>query len=332
MCSLFLCYTEQGDSMVKVDLITGFLGSGKTTFIRKYVNYLVNQGEKICILENDLGAINVDMMLLSDLQSDRVGIEMVAGGCDYDCHKRRFKTKLITMAMLGYNRVIIEPSGIFDVDEFFDLLHEDPLYDRYTIDNVLAIVDANLEDELSLDAQYMLASQVSQAGRIILSRSQLSNASKMKDTIARINTYLKDISCIRQFTNEITTKDWNLFTEEDFKEIVSSGYRETGFVKRYSMDDNKFQSIFFMNVQAPKDTILENIKDIWKDSKVGNILRIKGFLQDENGWYEINATKEGFNIQPISIGQSTIIVIGENLNAKEMDTYIPAEYSTEHVS
>ena len=39
--------------MITIDLITGFLGSGKTTFLRKYVKYLLAQGENICILEND---------------------------------------------------------------------------------------------------------------------------------------------------------------------------------------------------------------------------------------------------------------------------------------
>lgn len=43
--------------MVKVDLITGFLGSGKTTFIKKYARYLMEQGQNIGILENDFGAI-----------------------------------------------------------------------------------------------------------------------------------------------------------------------------------------------------------------------------------------------------------------------------------
>lgn len=41
--------------MVKVDLITGFLGSGKTTFIKKYARYLMDQGYNIGILENDFG-------------------------------------------------------------------------------------------------------------------------------------------------------------------------------------------------------------------------------------------------------------------------------------
>ena len=53
--------------MVQVDLITGFLGAGKTTFLRRYAAYLAGQGERVCILENDFGAVNVDAMLVQDL-------------------------------------------------------------------------------------------------------------------------------------------------------------------------------------------------------------------------------------------------------------------------
>ena len=53
--------------MVKIDLITGFLGAGKTTFIRNYAEYLMGKGENIGILDNDLGAVKVDIMLLQDL-------------------------------------------------------------------------------------------------------------------------------------------------------------------------------------------------------------------------------------------------------------------------
>ena len=105
--------------MIKIDLITGFLGAGKTTFLTKYANYLISCGNKICILENDFGPINVDMMLLDKIDCDK---EMVSGSYDYDCHFRRFKTKLISMALRGYDRVIVEPSGLFQTDEFFDAL------------------------------------------------------------------------------------------------------------------------------------------------------------------------------------------------------------------
>ena len=65
--------------MVQVDLITGFLGAGKTTFLRKYVHWLNARGQRVCILENDFGAVNVDVMLLQDLLGDNCDIETSSG-------------------------------------------------------------------------------------------------------------------------------------------------------------------------------------------------------------------------------------------------------------
>ena len=60
--------------MIKLDLITGFLGAGKTTFIKKYARYLMSAGEKISIIENDFGAINVDMVLLGGLAGENCNL------------------------------------------------------------------------------------------------------------------------------------------------------------------------------------------------------------------------------------------------------------------
>ena len=327
---------EEKKTMVKADLITGFLGAGKTTFIRKYVKYLLDRGERVCILENDYGAINVDMMLLSDLKSDDLGIEMVAGGCDYDCHRRRFRTKLITMAMLGFGRVIIEPSGIFDVDEFFDILHEDPLDVRYEIANVLTIVNADLEEDFSGETDYMLASQCSQAGRIILSHVQEVDGERVEKTVDHINRALSSIKCPRSFAlgENVTAMDWDLMTEDDLLEISLSGYEETAFEKAFSMDRNSFSSLFFMNITIPRDRVLENIEKLWQDPRAGNVIRVKGFLVDDpekKTWIEVNATRKGTRVERIREGQEILIVIGEGLREDVIDNYFPAKYSTTHV-
>ena len=150
--------------MVQVDLITGFLGAGKTTFLRRYVRYLVQQGHKVCILENDFGAVNVDAMLVQEVLGPGCDVETISGGCDCDTHQRRMRTKLIAMAMRGFDRVVVEPSGIFDVDEFFDILRDDPLDRWYQLGSVIAIVDALLPETLSPQAEYLLASETMNAG------------------------------------------------------------------------------------------------------------------------------------------------------------------------
>lgn len=156
--------------MITIDLITGFLGSGKTTFIEKYARWLVAKGERVCILANDYGAINIDRVLLQDLLGPNCELEMVVGGDGAEAHQRRFRTKLISMAMLGYTRVLVEPSGIYDIDEFFDTLYEEPLDRWYEVGSVLAIVDARLDPTLSEASRYLLASEAAGAGKIILSK------------------------------------------------------------------------------------------------------------------------------------------------------------------
>ena len=150
--------------MVKIDLITGFLGSGKTTFLKKYAARLMEQGCNLGILENDFGAVNVDMMLLQELMGDQCELEMISGGCDKETHRRRFRTKLIAMGMCGYDRVLVEPSGIYDMDEFFDILHEEPLDRWYEPGSVITIVDANLVEEMWVEDFFVLACGAASAG------------------------------------------------------------------------------------------------------------------------------------------------------------------------
>ena len=116
---------------------------------------------------------------------------MVAGGCDKDCHRRRFKTKLIAMGMCGYDRVLIEPSGIFDMDEFFDALHEEPLDRWYQIGNVIAVVDVGLDKKMSEEADYILASEVADAGCIVLSKTQEASGETIQNTIDHLNRALE---------------------------------------------------------------------------------------------------------------------------------------------
>lgn len=308
--------------MVKIDLITGFLGAGKTTFIRKYAEYLMDKGLSIGILENDYGAVNVDMMLLQDMSGDNCELEMVAGGCDYDCHRRRFKTKLISMGMCGYDRVIVEPSGIYDVDEFFDVLHEEPLDNWYEIGNVITIVDSKLDNDMSVHSDYMLACQLADAGSVILSRTKEADKSDIDNTIVHLNNALKNVRCSRVLDKEIICKDWDTFTEKDYEKILNSGYVMENYTKLFSQDDEGFQSVYYMNKKFTKDELQKIIKEVMDDKQCGNIFRVKGFMKiSDNSWIQLNATHNEIRIEPIDKGQEVIIIIGEELDKQMLDKH-----------
>ena len=263
--------------MKQIDLITGFLGAGKTTFIRRYTDFLLRRGSRVGILENDYGAVNVDVMLLQDLEGESCGVEAVAGGCCADCHRRRFKTKLIALGMSDYDRVLIEPSGIFDVDEFFDSLCEPPLDSWYQIGSVIAVVDANL-GELSEQSEYILLSQVAGAGRVVLSKSQNATPEQIQNTISRLNRAAERFGCARRFGADVITKPWDELTDADFEEILGSGYRSESFVKR--LDTEGYQSVYFMERSFTEDVLRDKVGKIFADKSCGNVFRIKGFFSD----------------------------------------------------
>ena len=151
-------------------------------------------------------------MLLQDILGDHCDMESISGGCDCDTHQRRMRTKLISLAMQGFDRVIIEPSGIFDVDEFFDILHDEPLDKWYRMGNVIAIVDAKQEQQLSPQSAYLLASETANAGMVVLSRSQLATPAEMDSTVNYLNHALEQNGCARRFGADVLRKNWEDLT------------------------------------------------------------------------------------------------------------------------
>ena len=308
--------------MIQIDLITGFLGSGKTTFIKQYARYLIVQGLNIGILENDFGAVNVDAMLLQDILGDHCTLEMVAGGCDADCHRRRFKTKLIAMGMCGYDRVIVEPSGIFDMDEFFDALHEDPLDRWYTIGNVITIIDANLELQLSDASRYLLASQVAQAGTVLYSHVQEVDSHRLTDTQNYVKEALDSLHCKKAPDPLVLARDWSLLQDNDYEAILNSGYNTADYVKMWFDEQQTYDSIYFMNMEFNEAFLRTSCKEVLSDPACGKVFRIKGFQKLPDGtWLSINATHQKIEIQPIPNGQAILIVIGEGLQQEVLENY-----------
>ncbi len=335
--------------MIKVDLITGFLGSGKTTFIKNYAHYLMSKGEKIGIIENDYGAINIDMLLLSEALGNDCDLEMVVAS-DPDCHRRRFKTKLIAMGMQGYDRVIVEPSGIYDVDEFFDVLYEEPLDRWYEIGNVIAIVDAKLENEMSKASNYLLVSQIAEAGKVIFSKTDEATRADIQQTISHMNCALEQFQCKRRYTepdtdpaditvseerlnkttssssnhqNDTVIKSWDKLTNEDYEQIAACGYVLQDHIKMMVTEDNNYRSLFYFHVTMPNDRLKDMVTELFGNSSYGHILRIKGFIPTApDHWIQLNATASEIDITPANNGQEVIIVIGEALNEEKISDYI----------
>ena len=310
--------------MPKIDLITGFLGAGKTTFIRKYAAYLISKGEHVGILENDFGAVNVDMMLLSDIESENCGLEMIAGGCCQEpaAHRRRFKTKLIAMRMDGYDRIIVEPSGIYEVDEFFDTLLDEPLDSWYEIGNVIALVDAGLEQELPPEADYLLASQISCAGAVVITKSACAAPGQIHRVKDHINRVLEETRCIKRVGDEVLCRDTDMLTDDDLSMLTCCGYMVESCAKTIYDPDHAFETLFYMHPRISSDRLGEAVRLIFADAACGGVMRVKGFLSGDGAWLELNATPDRVEVRPAAAGQEIIIVIGQDMDKEKIGEYL----------
>ena len=310
--------------MTKIDLITGILGSGKTTFLRRYAKHLAGHGQKIAILLNDFGAVNVDMMMLQELKSENCNLEMLVGGGDQHCHRRRFKTQLISLGMQHFDRVIIEPSGIYDMDEFFDTLYESPLDRWFEIGSILTVADAETEQQLSPEMRYLLASEAACCGKLILSKRSFVPEQTDAEIAARIlkifNSALRSISCARQFSpDDLMMKEWDTLTDVDFSALMQAGYRSESYVKQFRPEELRSAVHYFLHLRIPESEIANTVGRILHSPVTGTVFRVKGSLPAENGWLKINATADRIEIAPVPDGQAVLIVIGEHLNRAEID-------------
>ncbi len=309
--------------MIKLDLVTGFLGAGKTTFIKEYARYLISSGERICIIENDFGAINVDMVLLKELENDKCNLEMIVGGDGPEAHKRRLKTKLISMAMLGFDRVIIEPSGAYEVDEFFDLVHEEPLDRWYEIGNVIAVVSSIMPDNLSMYSRYIFMSEIANAGAIIISKLQEASKEDIQNTISFIEDVMHEFDCKKGIEKiSIINEDYRS-NDTVLSQIVKCGYNLNNYKKTVSGDDEPYQTLFYFGYEKTPKEVTKLASMVFKDPECGNVHRIKGIIKNSEGeFYELNTTRSEQNTKQVTADISVLIIIGEKLSKEAISKYL----------
>lgn len=308
--------------MVQVDLITGFLGAGKTTFIHKYIAYLSRRGQKIRVIENEFGSIGVDRTLLLD---DDCDISDLTGVCMCCKGKDLFKKMLIQSAVQGYDRILVEPSGIYDVDEFFAVMSAEEVREHCRIGSILTIVDGQMDEGLTEEAKYLMFSQLLAAGTVIMSKTQLFPEAVLGKTIGQLNLLLAQYGSPQPLGDDLCTKNWDDFTDEDFAAFQQSGFR----ILEHQRNTIEHDIIFHVKETAD---YCENIRDLevrlrnlFSCADFGRVLRVKGHIQDlDKNWYEVNCAKDAFSIRPCKIKRGLLVIIGQELNEPALrQAFIP---------
>ena len=91
--------------------------------------------------------------------------------------------------------------------------------------------------------------------------------------------------------------------------IVSNSY-----IKKPGTDDTGYKTLYFLELPMKKNGLADKINAIMNDETYGKILRAKGFFNENDTWYQFNATSNEFEINEMPVGQQVFIIIGEEIN------------------
>lgn len=201
--------------MSKVDVISGFLGAGKTTLIQKLIKD-VFAGKKVVLVENEFGEIGIDGGFL---QEAGITINEINGGCVCCTLQGDFHDALEKVENTYHpDHIIIEPSGVGKLSDILSIVKS---VEGLELNSYSAVVDAKRCKIYHKNFKEFFDDQISTACCVILSRTQMVNEEKLNE----------DVSIIRELNPDvrIITTPWDDLNGESIYEAMtgsSNGFPE----------------------------------------------------------------------------------------------------------
>ena len=169
--------------MAKVTIISGFLGAGKTTFIKKLLEQ-VYAGQKVVLIENEFGEIGIDGGFLKDAG---IQITEMNSGCICCSLVGDFGKALIKVSKeYAPDRIIIEPSGVGKLSDVVAAVERVKDEAGLELDCFRTVADATKAKMYMKNFGEFYNDQIEHAGTIVLSRTQNMDAAKLEASVALI--------------------------------------------------------------------------------------------------------------------------------------------------
>ena len=126
--------------MVKLDMISGFLGAGKTTFSSLLLRHYMNQSLRPVYIVNEFGKAGLDADIIKSDGFEAIEME---GGCICCTLKDDVSTAIIRIIdTFAPTNIVFEPSGIFVFSNFFDIFKDPEINKRREMGSVITIIDS----------------------------------------------------------------------------------------------------------------------------------------------------------------------------------------------
>ena len=321
-----------------VDTVYGFLGSGKTTFIRRVLEAWGRQ-ERLVVLVNEFGEVGIDGALLEGLGQEVVELP---SGCICCSLQADFKRQLLEIAAdLKPDRVIIEPTGVASITQVQAILGHEVFADKISRIHNILVVDATTFFELYKANRNFVETQVEHANLALLNKCDLV-AEKQLALIQNALAAIKpELYVIRTQYGAVDWEEYHL-TLETMVEIPAGRGPANGFRLRRdqavhihpgphvgravhlhehtvglgleSLGWELGEAVFRQECLAAFFGTLLQMADL------GEVVRAKGIFHTDQGWQLLEIASGVFSRQPVRpVPASKLVVIGRHLQSEAIE-------------
>lgn len=326
--------------MTKVDVISGFLGAGKTTFIKKLIEEKLKD-EKTVLIENEFGDVGIDGTFLKEAGID---IKEINSGCICCSLVGDFREALRkVIEEYAPERLVIEPSGVGKLSDVVEAIHDVDL----EVNALVCVVDVNKAKMYHKNFKEFFDNQIENARVVVLSRTQNAPAEKVEEVVHLIHELNEKATCM--------IADWNELRAEQILEVMDQhecccghhhddhhehddhecccGHHHDeehdschhdhdhecgcGHHHGHHHADDEFISVAYETAHAYTKEELHHMLEQLNEQ----ILRVKGMVKSTEGWLFFDYVPGEIDIREGSaetIGK--IVVIGNKIDEDEIKT------------
>lgn len=322
--------------MTKVDIISGFLGAGKTTFIKLLIEN-VFAGEKLVLIENEFGEIGIDGGFLKD-----AGIEITEmnSGC-ICCTLVGDFSKALRKVIEEYHpdRVLIEPSGVGKLSDVSKAIEHVKKEADIEIEGRITIVDGKKAKLYLKNFGEFFKNQVAYANTIVVSRTQMMEDHSIEECVKMLREENKEASIISTSWDKLSkeaiehalspdTQLEGIFEEEKCP-VCSHEHHHEGACgcghEHHHHHHHHADEIFTSWGQETAHKYTEGeldflLKALSETEGYGTILRAKGIVEMENGaWKQFDLVPQEYEVRESAADYTgRLCVIGTDLKEDEL--------------
>ena len=291
---------------MKILLVSGFLGAGKTTFIKEMAK---NINLEFVVLENEYADIGVDGDFLDE---KNLNIWEMSEGCICCSMKGDFKSSIKRIySEINPEYLIIEPTGVGMLSSIIENIREIDNNDIEILSPITLIDITSFNEYLETFNNFFI-DNLKNTGKVILTKLENSShfeIENIKNEILKINNNL-----------EILTTDYRTFPKKWFGEILNKSIDNKIIDKNFSLKTHiNLRTFSKENINLKTMDELGLFLNKLVNGDFGKIYRAKGIVKIDGYWGKFNLVYENFEMEPITDAKGTkIVIIGNNLDIENL--------------